>query len=113
MVRGPWGDGVSDWKQAHANEAEKALDTTLVKDVIREQLENLGREDDALAKYGLTKIAMYAASVARAQALGFDPELLRLNADEANDALLAKARLAVELGKPVWLIDETGATRLD
>lgn len=104
---------MSDWKQVHANEAEKALGTKLVKDVIAEQLDNLGRTGDALAEYGLAKIAMYAASVARAQALGFDPELLRLSADEANEALLAKARLAVELGKPVWLLDEAGATRLD
>ncbi len=102
-----------DWKQVHANEAEKALDTQLMQDVIREQLENLGREDDPLAKYGLTKIAMYAASVARAQALGFDPDLLRLSADEAHTDQLRLARTAVAAGKPVWLLDEKGATRLD
>lgn len=61
----------------------------------------------------LTKIATYAAQVARAQALGFDPELLRLSADEADTAMLAQARMAVASGKPVWLIDSEGVTRLD
>lgn len=106
-------DAARDWKQAHADEAEKALATPLVQGVIQEQLANLGREDDSLARYGLMKVATYAAQVARAQALGFDPELLRLNADEADAAMLAKARMAVAAGKPVWLIDDEGVTRLD
>lgn len=104
---------MSDWKSQHANEADKAVESPLVQGVIREQLQNLGRENDALAQYGLAKIASYAAQVARAQALGFDPELLRLNPDEANEQMLRQARRAVELGKPVWLLDDEGATRLD
>jgi hypothetical protein len=95
---------MSDWKQQHANDAEKALDYDLVKDVIAEQMGNLGT-DDKLVRYGLTKIAMYSASVARAQALGFDPDLLRLSAEEANDEQLKLAIAAVKSGKPVWVID--------
>ncbi len=102
-----------DWKQVHADKADEAVAHALVQGVIQEQLENLGREDSALSRYGLAKIATYAAQVARAQALGFDPELLRLSPDEADAEGLARARLAVELGKPTWLIDEKGLSRLD
>ncbi len=103
---------MSDWKSKHANDAEAAVYHPLVVDVIAEQMANLGT-DDRLTHYGLTKIATYAAQVARAQALGFDPELLRLSASEANEDQLRLARAAVAAGKPVWLIDDDGATRLD
>lgn len=103
----------SNEKQAFANEAEKALDHALVKDVIEEQLGNLGRTDDGLARYGLTKIAMYTASVARAQALGIDPDDLRHTPEEANASLLRTARAFVAAGKPALRVDETGVTRLD
>lgn len=93
---------MTDWKQQHANDAEKALDHDLVKDVIAEQMRNLGT-DSKLVEYGLHKIAMYTASVARAQALGFDPDLLRMSAEEANAAQLELAKAAVASGKPVWV----------
>ena len=105
-------DERQDWKQVHANEAEKALVTPLVQDVIEELLDNLGT-DSALVRCGITKVASYAAQVARAQALGFDPELLRLSPDEADAQGLAKARMAVAHGKPVFRADERGVTRLD
>lgn len=101
---------MSDWKQIHANEAEKALTHDLVRDVITEQLGNLGKSDDALVRYGLSKIAMYAASVARAQAFGFDPDLLRLSTEEADEEALRMARLATEAGKPVWLLQKVART---
>jgi hypothetical protein len=103
---------MSDWKQQHANEAEKALDHALVKNVIEEQMQNLGT-DNALVRYGLTKIAMYAASVARAQALGIDPDELRHTPEEARASLQARARAAVGAGVPTLLVDERGVTRLD
>lgn len=101
-----------DWKTAHANESCKALDHDLVSGVIDEQMGNIG-SDSALVRYGLTKIAMYAAQVARAQALGFNPDLLRLSSEEANEEQLKLARAAVAAGKPVLRIDEGGVTRLD
>ena len=76
---------MSDWKLQHANEAEKALEHDLVKYVMEELLDNLGLTGQALPAYGVRKVAIYAAQVARAQALGFDPELLRLSNEEVNE----------------------------
>ena len=103
---------MKDWKQAHADEADKAVAHEIVQGVIDEQMGNLG-SGSALIRYGLTKVAVYAAQVARAQALGFDPSLLRLSAEEADAAMLALARASVASGKPTWLIDGKGMTRLD
>lgn len=94
-----------DWKQRFANDAEKALDHDLVKGVIDEQIGNLNREGDSLARYGLTKIAMYAATVARAQALGIDPELLRLTSQEVTSNQLRLAAEATYRGVPTFMIE--------
>lgn len=64
-------------KNDHANKSDKALKHPLVIDVIDELIDNLGKKGDPLVKYGITKVAMYAAQVARAQALGIDPDDLR------------------------------------
>jgi hypothetical protein len=103
----------ADWKQRHANDADKALRHPLVEGVIDEQLMNLGREGDSLARYGLSKIAHYAAQVARAQALGFDPELLTLTPDEANRALMERAAAMVFAGVPTTIIAPEGSVKLD
>lgn len=100
---------MSNWKQQHANESDKAWGHPIVEDVIVEQMGNIARcgpfkEDDAMLRMGLSKIAMYAAQVARAQALGFDPELLRMSAGEADTAILELAERAVRTGKPVVFI---------
>ena len=99
-----------DWKKQHANESDKAWIHPLVRDVIDEQIGNIVRcgpwkEDDALLRMGLSKIAMYAAQVARAQALGFDPELLRMSPEEADSTLLKFAEMAVRAGKPVSIVE--------
>lgn len=105
----------TDWKQHHANEAEKAFDQPLVKEVIEEFVGNMKSNyavdlSDGLPHYGLMKVAMYVASVARAEALGFDPNLLRLSPTEATEAQLRLAQMAAELGKPVWVLElEPGA----
>lgn len=98
---------MSDWKQCHANESEKAVDHEMVAYVRGELAENLGVTGQALPEYGIRKVALYAAQVARAQALGFDPELLRLSDEEADEHALRLAQIAVEAGKPVWLITAT------
>ncbi len=46
---------------------------------------DLGVTGQALPEYGIAKVANYAAQVARAQALGFDPDLLRLSDEEADE----------------------------
>lgn len=102
-----------NWKQKHANESDKVLNHALVVGVIDELMDNLAnncgvRPGDALVRYGLTKVAMYAAQVARAQALGFDPDLLRTTESESNAHMFRIARMAVESGKPVVFI--TGPT---
>lgn len=95
---------MGDWKKHHANESEKALKHPLVKDVMEELAGNLGIRGQALPEYGIAKVAAYAASVARAQALGFDPDLLRLSPEEANSELLALAERAARSGVPVWAL---------
>lgn len=95
-----------DWRQHHADEAEKAVRHDLVASAIDELLDNLGRTTDGLARYGLMKVAHYAAQVARAHALGFDPDLCRLTATEANASLIERAALAAMEGVPVWVIAE-------
>jgi len=104
---------VSDWKQQHADAADAVFDAAMVRDVMEEFAANMGFQLDGLPGYGLHKVVSYAAQVARAQALGFDPELLRLSDDEADAATLAVARAMVAAGKPVLRLDESGITRLD
>lgn len=96
---------MTDWKRHHANESEKALEHDLVSYAMDELAGNLGVKGEALPEYGIRKVASHAAQVARAQALGFDPELLRLSNDEADEQVLKLARMAAEAGKPVWLIE--------
>lgn len=99
-----------DWKQLHANEADKALAHPLVEEVIAEQLGNLGHSNNPLVEYGLTKIAHYAAVVARAQALGFDPDLLRLTPQEATAEQVRLVAEAVHRGVPTFVIIESEET---
>ena len=94
----------SDWKSLHANEADRAVGHELVEGVVAELLDNLGIADGGLPAYGIRKVAHYAAMVARAQALGFDPNLLRLSSKEATSEQLRVAAEAVRLGIPTHLI---------
>lgn len=102
---------MSDWKRHHANEAEKAHKQPLVEEVVEEFIENMSRNyhidlGSGLPSYGLHKCMAAAMIVARAEALGFDPELLRLSSDEEGDQQqLELAKIAAESGKPVWVID--------
>lgn len=93
-----------DWKQLHANAADETLKHPLVQDVMAELRGNLGVSDDGLPAYGIAKVAHYAAQVARAQALGFDPDLLRMTPEEADSAQLQIAAAAVLAGVPVTMI---------
>lgn len=71
-----------DWRDDHADEASKSIEHELVEDVIEEFMDNIGLKDKGLPAYGIRKVALYAAQVARADALGFDPNLLRSTEDE-------------------------------
>ena len=101
----------TDWKQHHANEAEKAVVHPIVEDAADEFADNMGFKREGLPGHGLMKVASYAAQVARAQALGFDPELLLMSAEESDASALRLARLAAQAGKPVWLIVADGGGR--
>lgn len=75
----PVGGKGTDWRFRHATASEKALETKLVQGAIHELCQNLGvRYGEGLPYYGITKVATYAAQVARAQALSMDPEDLRI-----------------------------------
>lgn len=99
---------MSDWKQHHANEADNAVFHPLVQQALEEFADNMGFALEGLPKIGLLKIAAYSAMVARAQALGFDPELLRLTPEEADSAILLRAAEATLRGVPVYMLDGAG-----
>jgi len=96
---------MADWKQHHCSEARRVFESELVREVMEEFAGNMRFELKGLPEYGLRKVVMYAAQVARAQALGFDPELLRLTAEEADAEILRFAEAAALSGKPVWAIE--------
>jgi hypothetical protein len=94
-----------DWKNAHANAASESIKHDLVEGVIEEFMDNVGIPDTGLPAYGIRKVALYAAQVARAHALGFDPNLLRMTPDEATSHQLDLAARAVLAGVPVHMLD--------
>lgn len=97
-----------DWKKKLSEDAGQALNHDLVVGVVDEQIANIaqfGSPPTNLLRHGLLKIALYAAQVARAQALGIDPDLLRLSAEEANSETLRLAAEAVAQGIPTFLIE--------
>lgn len=102
-----------DWKREHATASEVAAEHDLVEAVLSEFADNMAFRREGLPEYGLKKIVSTVAQVVRARTLGFDPDLLRLTADEADAQMLQKARMAVALGKPVLRVDSEGVTRLD
>lgn len=106
---------MDDWKQKHADDSEEGvLNHPLVVRQMESFARNMGFELEGLPRMGLLQIVSVSAQVARAHALGFDPELLRLAPHEADEQNLAIARKLVEQGKPVLRIDSDGTTtRLD
>ena len=100
----------TDEKQAFANEAEKALSHPLVIEVIDELAFNLtnGSHRDGLVRYGIKKVAMYVATVARAHALGIDPDTLRTTDDEDTEFQRELLTAALGSGQPIIVVDTTG-----
>lgn len=103
----------SDLRREIADEAEKVWDAKLVQEVLTEFAGNMGFERKGLPEYGLMKIVNYVASVAHAQARGLDPEVLRMSPEEAEAAILKRARAMVAASKPVLRVDDHGVTRMD
>lgn len=102
---------MADWKQAIANQAEQATQHPIVQNAVKELLDNLRLPDGGLARYGIEKVAHYAATVARAQGLGLDPDLLRLTPEEANSEIWRAAAAAVASGVPVHIVGDDDADR--
>jgi len=99
----------SDWKQDFANDAEKAFDHPIVKETLDEFIDNMRHNrgvdlSKGLPSVGLNKVKMAVALVARAQALGIDPDLLRLSNDEASAEIIAMAKRVHEKGVPVFVV---------
>ncbi len=95
---------MTDWKQTIANLAAAVVDHDLVQDVCHEQAQNFHIPYSGLHRYGLEKVASYAATVAIAQTFGIDPDLLRLTPDEANTELMKMAAEAVGQGVPTFIM---------
>jgi UDP-N-acetylmuramyl tripeptide synthase len=94
----------TDEKQAFVNEAEQAYKHPLVKSVVQELLFNLRAEGDALVSYGIHKVANAVAIVARCQALGIDPEELRMTDEEIATHMERMAQIALEAGKLIMVV---------
>lgn len=88
-------------KLAHANESEKAVDHPMVESVVEELLSNLRLPNSGLPRYGVRKVALFAAQIARAQALGIDPDDLRSTREEADAHMGRIAEAALRAGVPV------------
>lgn len=95
----------ADWKNQHANEPSASIKHQLVENVIEEFMDNINLADKGLPAYGIRKVAHYAAMVARADALGFDPNLLRMSNEEATSHQLELAARAVVAGVPVHMLE--------
>lgn len=93
-----------DWREIHMGASGRALQHPLVRDVMDEYADNMGFDQKGLPWYGLSKVARYVAAVARAEALGFDPDLLRLSRDEANSAQMTLAAELVLRGVPTFIM---------
>jgi hypothetical protein len=98
------GESDTNWRTHHAEASACAINHELVEFVRQELADNLGVRGQALPEYGIAKVAQYAAQVARAQALGFDPDLLRMSDEECDAAMLRLAQEAVAAGQPVWVL---------
>ena len=99
---------MSDWRDVHIAASDAALEHEMVVRVMAELRENLGVPDTGLPAYGIAKVAHYAAAVARAQALGFDPNLLKMTNDEATSEQLRLAAELVFRGVPVLTVEVDG-----
>lgn len=93
-----------DFLNATADAGDKALAHPLVQLVIKEQLGNFGAKDNGLVSYGLHKIAAYAAQVARCQALGIDPDVLRATRREVWEHQLDLMANALAADKEVIVV---------
>jgi hypothetical protein len=94
-----------DWKKQFANDAERAILHPLTQENIDELLFNLRSDRNGLPYYGILKLCNVVAQVARADAMGIDPELLRLSADEVNEWLGKMIEAFADAGKPVIVVD--------
>lgn len=77
----------ADWKQQFAEDAEQAILHDITQQTIDELLTNLGVTRESLVHYGILKVCNVAAQIARAHALGIDPETLIMTPDEAADVM--------------------------
>ncbi len=91
----------TDWKQDFANEAEQAVLHDLSQETIDELLVNLKLDRNGLPYYGILKVCNIVAQVARAQALGIDPETLRMTSEESVAAFRNRMAVFVNAGLPV------------
>lgn len=95
------------WKGDFADKATEALNHELVTTVKSEfvfNMEPLADLSQGLPAYGLEKVMRTVAIVSAAYALGIDPDSLRLTKEEADEAVIAKARAFVQAGVPTLVI---------
>lgn len=93
-----------DLRRDFANLADTTIAHPLVQEVITELLGNLSATPTGLPAYGIRKVANAVAQVSRAQTLGIDPQVLIMDADEANEELAKFVCGVAEDGQPVWVV---------
>ena len=84
--------------------------TPIVQTVMEEFAQNMRFSLEGLPGYGLAKVAGYAATVARAQALGVDVDDLMVTTEEFRDWATQFTAEQVYEGVPVVLIDPSEYT---
>jgi hypothetical protein len=103
----------SDWKNAHANDANAFAEHELIEDVLTEFASNMGFERKGLPEYGLQKIVRYTAQVVLARARGIDPDRLRMTDDEWMESQRRLMNVFLEAGKPVTVTDGHMGAHID
>lgn len=96
---------MSDWKNAHANEAAKFAEHKFVDEVLTEYADNMNFARKGLPEYGLQKIVRYVAQVVLARARGFEPELLSMTVEEATESQKRLMEMFIKAGQPVTITD--------
>lgn len=93
-------------RQEFANETEKAIFHPITERAIEELLFNLNKDQSSMEYYGIIKLCNTVGQVARAQALGIDPEILRMSDAEAQEAMLQMVNVFAANGGKVIVVAE-------
>ena len=97
-----------DEKNDLASAAYASIQHPVVRGAMEEFALNMRFELRGLPEYGLEKVTQYAAIAARCEALGIDPDAMRMDDDEVAEHRAKLARAFLDDGKPVVVVETGG-----